>query len=376
MAGKTGRWDRIRALTEFAQHDIVYLEIPLDRDTFAGWRPHPAADVLRARRGHGKDKVALLVSLLRAIGEDGRLVVLHHGNPRSVDPAWPSDQFDHAIAAIPANADVPAWWPVVDAGAAGKMVVFDPTDPTTPLGVLSSGDQGGSALVIDRADGRLVRLPATEPSHTGLIRKISATLDAQGGITASIEENRDGIAAAESYRSRWSVPKEQYQAVLEHRIQERNPLCRGLTWSDDWQAAKAAYQLRFSFQTPSYARVMANGLLLLDPNILPDPIRLAPWTSSDRGSSWLEADGVQDDVRVALPSGCTIEELPDPPSEEGKTVTGQLSYRVEGNVMVFERRISRRAEFYGKSDYEAIRAFYRRLLEAERLRSPRVAAAP
>jgi len=365
VAGKTGRWERIRALTEFVQRDIVYLEIPLT-DTLAGWRPHSSEDVLRNRYGDCKDKVALLVSLLRAIGEDGRLVVLRHGDPCFVNPAWPSDQFDHAIVAIPADADVPNWWPVITDRTTRKMVVFDPTDGTTPLGVLHFGDQAGFALVIDRAGSDLVRLPASDPEHSQLARKIEATMDRQGGLTVQVDESRSGTAAAIAYSARWAATQEQYQAALERRIQTRNPLCRQLTWSDNWQADQAAYRLHFAFETASYAHLMAGGLLLLDPNILPDPIRLASWTTKVSGASWIRAESIRDETKVTLPAGCTLEELPDPWTEEGKTVSGQLSYRIEGNVLVFERRVTRRAEFYGKDDYEAVRALYQRLLEAER----------
>jgi hypothetical protein len=366
VAGKTGRWQRIRALAEFVQRQIVYLEITLDKDTLAGYRPHPAATVLKNRYGDCKDKATLLVSLLRAIGEDGRLVLLYSGNPKFVDAQWPSAEFNHAIAAIPVDADCPAWWPIVDAGPLGRFVIFDPTDSIAPLGVLSSGDQAGFGLIVDSAAGTLVRLPISEPEHNQLKRTAEATLDAQGNLAVKIAEERIGPLAAASYAARWNQTREQYQAVLEREVQQGHPFARDLTWSDDWQGAEARFERKLSFSVPDYGRRSGGSLMLLDPNILPDNLHLRPWTTRNQGVSWLAPDEVVDEARFTLPPGMAIEELPDPYSDKIKTISVQLSYSTEGNVVVYQRHILRQPGFYEKADYEALIAFYQRFSAAER----------
>ena len=326
VAGNTGRWQRIRALTEFVQRQIVYLEFTLDKDSMAGYRPHPAAQVLRNRYGDCKDKATLLVSLLRAIGEDGRLVLLQHGDPRFVDADWPSAEFNHAIASIPADGDCPAWWPIVDAGSLGRLVIFDPTDAVTPLGVLSPGDQEGFGLIVDAAAGSLVRLPVSDSDRSLLKRNVVATLGANGDLAAKIGEDRVGLAAAETYAARWNLTKEQYQAVLEREAQQGHPFARELTWSDDWQGSEARFGRTFALHVPNYARRLDNGMVLLDPNILPDNLHLQPWKAENRGVSWLRPDKVEEEARFTLPAGATVEELPDPYSEKAKTISAELSY--------------------------------------------------
>jgi hypothetical protein len=363
---KPERWLRIRALTEFVQREIAYLAITLDKDTLAGYRPHPAADVLRNRYGDCKDKATLLVSLLRAIGEDGRLVLVENGDPKFVDPKWPSAEFNHAIVAIPAGTDCPAWWPVVDSGPLGKLVIFDPTDSETPLGVLSREDQAGFALIVDRAGGTLVQLPASDPEHSGLERKVDATLDAQGVLAVHIEENRVGLAAAAAHRTRSDLPRDQYQAFLDRRMQQGHALAQNLTWSDHWRADEAKFGLQMALTIPDYAHSLGNGLTLLDPNILPDPILLRPWTVRNPGVVWLEPESVIEEARFTLPPGTAVEDLPDTYSEEGRNVSAQLSYAKEGDAVVYRRRIVRQAGFYELKDYDDLRAFYRRLSEAER----------
>ena len=365
-AGKTARWERIRALCEFVQEQIVYLAITLDKDSVAGYRPHPAGEVLGKRYGDCKDKANLLVSMLRAIGEDGRMVLLMAENPGFVRSDWPSNQFNHAIVAIPADAGTPAGWPVADAGKAGKWVIFDPTDPTTPLGVLSPGDQGGFGLVVDRAQGALVRLPAADPETTGTTRKVEAALDSNGGLSVKVDEQLSGNAGAVWRQRKWALPKDKFESTIERRIHEANPLSAGLKWSDEWNAVDSRYRLSFEFAVPTYGRTLGGGLVVLAPGILPTAFKLNHWQGRRNGTCWLAADSLKEEVRLALPPGCSVEELPDPWSEEGKTVSGQLSYRTEGNVIIFQNSYRRQAGFYGEADYHLLETFYQRLSEAGR----------
>jgi hypothetical protein len=366
VAGKTARWDKIRALTEFVQEQIVYLAITLDKDSVAGYRPHPAAEVLRNRYGDCKDKATLLVSMLRAIGEDGRVVLLMAENPSFVRSEWPSNQFNHAIAAIRADAGVPAGWPVVDTGPSGSWVIFDPTDPTTPLGVLSRGDQGGFGLVVDPAHGALVRLPAPEPEGNGMTRKIAAAMDPQGALTVKVEEQHLGSNGAVLRQERWALPKDRFQSALEQRIHRTNPLASNVQWSDDWDAAGARYRLSFGFAVPTYGRALGGGLVVLAPDILPGEFAPVHWQGRRDGVCWLGTDAVEDELKLSLPPGCSVEELPDPYSDNGKTVSCELSYRSEGNAVVFQKKLRRSAGFYGETDYHGLEAFYQRLSEAER----------
>ncbi|MCX6951663.1 MAG: DUF3857 domain-containing protein [Verrucomicrobia bacterium] len=183
-AGKTTRWERVRALTEFVQKEISYLAVTLDKDYLAGYRPHAAGEVLQNRYGDCKDKSALLAALLRALGEQGSVVLVYAGNPAGVQRDWPSASFNHAIAAMPADEAVPAGWPVVDAGELGRLVLFDPTDPQTPLGSLGPGVSGGFGLVASDRTTDLVAMPVAAAAQNRHVSRIEAALEADGRLGA------------------------------------------------------------------------------------------------------------------------------------------------------------------------------------------------
>ncbi len=130
VKGKTDRWDRIRAITEFVQKEITYLSLTLEKDSLAGYRPHVPGEVLQGKLGDCKDKATLVVSMLRSIGEKAFVVLLYAGNPKAVSQDWPSQSFNHAIVAIAADESVPAQWPQIDGGTLGKLVLFDAIQPT------------------------------------------------------------------------------------------------------------------------------------------------------------------------------------------------------------------------------------------------------
>jgi hypothetical protein len=199
-----------------------------------------------------------------------------------------------------------------------------------------------------------------------MTRKIEAVMDSQGGLAVKVAEQLSGNAGAAWRQMKWAMPRERFESMIEKRIHGANPLSSGLKWSDEWDAAGANYRLSFDFAVPAYGRTLGGGLVVLAPNILPGGARLIHWQGRRNGVCWLPADALAEEVRLTLPPGCTVEELPDPVSEDAKASSCRLSYRTEGNVVIFQDSYRRSAGFYGEADYHLLEAFYQRLAEAER----------
>jgi transglutaminase-like putative cysteine protease len=366
VEGKTARWERVRALSEFVQGTIVYLEITLDQDVLAGMRPHPPSEVLRHRYGDCKDKATLLVSMLRSVGEDARVALVSSGNPTAVAEAWPTPSFDHMIVLIRADGSEPAAWPVVDGAEGVRWVLFDPTNTFTPLGVLAREDAGGFCLIVSSQNGRLFRAPFSDPASSRALRKVNAVVDARGGLRAEISEDSFGVVGAMEYGTRFNCSHEQYQQVINARVHRTSPLCRDLNWTDDWSPSDAHYHLFVSFSAGSYGRAMPAGLMLVSPDVLPGTAKFEPWTTENDGIVVLGPDEVEEEVRLTIPEGYTVEELPEGWKKQQASLSAEVTYRIEGVTVVLTKRLSRKAGFFQKSEYEAIRNFYREIHEAER----------
>jgi hypothetical protein len=366
VKGKTGRWDRIRAITEFVQKEISYLSIMLDKDSLAGYRPQAPDQVMQCRLGDCKDKATLVVSMLRSLGEKAYVVVLNSGNPTVVDQSWPAQVFNHAIVAIAADESVPSHWPQVDGGSLGKLVLFDATDEDTPLGVLPESDQGGFGVVVTKAGPGLVKFPLETPDNKKITRHITGTVSANGDLLAEMEATSTGSAAGELHTalSKWGNGK--FNQNMEAMFHDTLPLVKDLTWKESWDQNNSQSRLAVHFAASQYAHRLAEDLMLLCPHLLSTHANYPTWKTKIEGIVWLTPKCIHEDVRLHLPEGFAPEDLPSAWHQELPAATASVQYRMEGLDLVYEYRLEQQGGAYDKNGYDSLRVFYQKLSEAER----------
>ncbi|HEY3757984.1 MAG TPA: transglutaminase domain-containing protein [Opitutaceae bacterium] len=362
-ATATTRWNRVRALTEWVQKRVVYLELSTDTDSYAGMRPHLPAEVAANLCGDCKDKAALLVTLLRAIGDDGRVLLVNQGDPTAIDPNFPTLDFNHAIVAIP-DSGAPPDWPRIDAGPLGRMVVFDPTDSVTPLGVLSAADQGGWTLLLDPSAGRLAQLPQAPGDQTEIVTEVQAQLDGDGGIKVECNRRFTGTAGAGAYAERRDLRQDtvtdNWLAILRRFV----PAPQNLAWTDQWLPDAAQYRMHQTFSAQA-GRPLGSGLMALSPQFSLGASTLQEWRTEAEGTAWIEARHFKYHAEIKLPAGWSIDELPDDWIRHGSTVNCEVHYQVKDGTLDFDSDFSLKPGFYAKSPYEAIRRFLLKVTEAE-----------
>ena len=377
--GKTTRWERIRALTEFVQKKIIYLSLTLDKDSLAGCRPHPAADVLRDRLGDCKDKATLLVALLRAIGDDAHVVLVHANAPLAVDPEWPTNAFNHAIVGIPVDADTPDWWPVADVGALGRLVLFDATDPNTPLGCLPPPDQGGHVLVIASANGDLAVAPGDAVGYAGLTRVTTAAISPDGRAEVRCEERYQGTMAAREEAMRQTQGAEKFTQAIERRLNRSQVQTRDVKWTADWNPVAARMTLTLTFQVDHLGRRVGRDQMLLTPMFPPVGLELPPWKTPFEGVSRMAFAHSEDEFRLTLPAGGSVVEFPTAFHMTQGGTRADLEFAQEGDVVVCRRRFVHPVVSLEKAGYEDLRVLIDKFGQAERrpiiLKVPPAAAA-
>jgi hypothetical protein len=202
-----------------------YLSISIDVQKAGGMTPRPAARVLACNYGDCKDKATLLRSLLSTQGIASYPVVVYSGAPTYVKPGWISVlQFNHCVLAIAVDETVenPA---VINHPALGRLLIFDPTNQDTPVGLLAGGNLEGMGLVVAKERGSLVQMPTFDMRENHYDRVIKARIHADGTLDGMIQETSSGYASASERRlSRTTTTSDYRTKVIERWIQETLPL--------------------------------------------------------------------------------------------------------------------------------------------------------
>jgi Domain of Unknown Function with PDB structure (DUF3857)/Transglutaminase-like superfamily len=215
-AGKADFDAKARSLTSFLQTDVRYVAIEIG---MGGYQPHRAVDIFRARYGDCKDKATLLSTMLHEAGIESNYVLIstHRG---VVNPALSSPHFNHAILAIelPSGTATEHYHSVIETKLGKKYLIFDPTDPYTPLGDLRGDLQDTYALLMADNGGELIHTPLAQPEANQLSRTGHFTLAADGTISGEILDSRSGDHAFHERASLIHANQQQRTEQMERRL--------------------------------------------------------------------------------------------------------------------------------------------------------------
>ena len=364
LAAAGSQWDRIRPLCRFVQHEVSYLEVIIQKDSMAGYRPHPATDVFECKYGDCKDKAVLLCTMLRAVGVEARIMLINSGIPRVNVPDWPSADFNHAIVAIKETDPAPAGWPRV-ASAGGNYVLFDPTNEQIPLGLLPVYDTGGLGLILAPDVDAPVEVSPARPAGENTTISISATLHANGSAQIEANENRIGMDASNAIQGDETESKATRTGELERRIQRHLPLISGLSWENSSDTAAGSWASKVSFSADFMGKRLAPATMYVATDLLSTVPVFDPWDKGSEG--WLNVgpDATRRDIRLKIPVGWEIAELPKDWSFSNEAGEGSVRFHDENGVIVGESHLAIKGGVLDRNAYDALRQLARRVADAE-----------
>ncbi len=354
-------FEKIQAIGRYAQN-INYISIQIGIGRF---RPHSAIDVFNKSYGDCKDKANLMRAMLKAIGVTAYPVIIYSGDPTYVREEWPSPtQFNHCIIAVKVSDDVQAPT-IITHPKIGRLLIFDPTDENTPVGDLPDHEQGSFALIAAGEHGTLMRMPVTPPEANNLERETEITLEAGGAITAIIRERSVGQSAVGERRLFRRLPRPDYLKRIESWI------TRGATGAKISKVEPAdnqtdgKFSLNVEFAVPGYAQSMRGKLLVFKPVIVSQRNGLDVSATARRHPIVLEAEAFREIVRVKLPSGFEVDEMPD--SAKLETPFGKYSatYEVKDGQLIFTRQLVVQAGTIPAAQYSSVREFFGRIRGVE-----------
>jgi transglutaminase-like putative cysteine protease len=355
--------EKITAIARYVQ-GLQYISIQTGVGRGGGYRPRTPSQVLSRGYGDCKDKANLMRALLAAVGVRSHLVLIYSGDRRYVRREWPSpQQFNHCILAIVLS-DAPPAWTTLAHPEAGRVLFFDPTDPHGALGGLPDTEQGSFALLALPGGSDLVTVPTNAPESEGGDDTVDATLRADGGITARVSLTWRGQAAVDARARLATLSATEYREGLEARFRQSLPgaVVRQVETRDD--PGSRAVTATFDVEASSVARSLA-GLFVLAP-VSAASVTL-PELDSDTRRQPIELSGYRyrERVRITLPDGFAVDELPSPIAVERAPGRYSRRWRAEGSRLESERALDLADVQLPAGAATDVRAFTREVREAD-----------
>lgn len=363
-AGAKTELDKIRAIARYVQ-DIRYISIDIGVSRGGGMRPHSAAEVFAKSYGDCKDKANLMRAMLKVLDITSYPVAIYSGDPTYVREEWASPfQFNHCIIAIKVS-DETQVATVTTHAKLGRLLIFDATDDDTPVGDLPEHEQGSFALLIAGDSGTLMRMPITPPESNGLDRQILATLAADGSLTANIRENALGSWAS-GYRSQFRhESRPDYMKTIEGWISSGATAAKVSNVEPKDNSVNGRFDLSIDFSASEYGQLMQNRLLVFKPTIVSRRDTLALTQPTRKYPVVLLSNAFTETVRMKLPVGFEVDELPDAVKLDTAFGSYKTTYEVKNGELVFTRALAQKATTIPSDQYQSVRSFYEKIRAAE-----------
>jgi hypothetical protein len=357
-------FEKIQAIGRYAQ-SVNYISIQIGLGRGGGYRPHAALDVFNKNYGDCKDKANLMRAMLRSLKIESYPVVIYSGDPTYVRQEWPSpQQFNHCIIAVKVNDETQAST-VIKHPSLGRLLIFDPTDDDTPIGDLPDHEQGSYALVVAGDAGELMKMPITPPEANRLERTVEAELSPEGALVATVRERSSGQAAVGERRIFKRAARPQYTKYIEHWITLTAPSANVLKAepADDSHAGKFA--LDVEFKSPGYAQLMQGRLMVFKPAIVSRRSSVFLTESKRKHPVVLEAEAYDETVKIKLPAGFEVDELPDAAELNQPFGNYAAKCEVKDGYLIFRRSLVLNSATIPVEQYASVRGFFERIRTVE-----------
>lgn len=361
--GAASEIERIRAIAEFTQR-VNYVSVQMNVTRGGGYTPHSAADILARNYGDCKDKATLMRSLLKAAGIDSYLTVIYASDRTYVREEWPSpEQFNHAIVAVRISPSTTLPIVLVDPRL-GRLLMFDPTDPDTPLGDLPADEQGSHALIVAGPQGGLIAMPFMPASANRVESNIEGTLDNIGALQAHVGREYFGQAAARAHTRVAHQTNEQLKRGYEKSLARSVGAIAVKQAEITGRVAEGRMRLSLDFTAEHFSQVV-QSLILVRPGALALDADYVFTTTERKLPVKLEGEVYKDSVRIQLPPGYKVDEIPDAVKFESPYGVYQASWKADGAGILFEQSTEVRDMLAPVAKYAEVKAFFDNIMGSQ-----------
>src|SRR5262249_51195696 len=129
--------------------------------------------------------------------------------------------------------------------------------------------------------------------------------------------------------------------------------------------AEGKFALDVAFSAPNYGQLMRNTLLVFKPAVVSRRESLSLTEQKRKHPVVLQSNAYSETVRVKLPAGFEVDEMPDPVKIETPFGAYATNYEVKDGQLIFTRKLVEHAATIPPEQYASVRSFFERIRAAE-----------
>lgn len=356
--------EKIQAIGKYVQN-LQYISIDIGVSYGNGYRPRPSNLVLSRGYGDCKDKANLMRAMLKVLKIEAYPVAIYSGDSTKVREEWASpSQFNHCIIAVKVS-DSTNSSTIMNHPQLGRLLIFDATDPFTPVGDLPDYLQGSFALIMAGDNGGLAKMPITPPDFNTWKRKIDVSLDADGGIKGTISEKASGQSSTQARGMVRSLSAADFNTAIERWLTRGATGAKLVKLTSEDKQEQASFNLDIEFSARAYGQLMQGRLLVFKPAIVnrADSIYLTEKTRTH--PVVFDSDSFDETAVFNLPQGFVVDEIPDAVTLETSFGKYTSKYEAKDGKLFYSRSLTTKRTILPVDKYSSVRDFYSKILSAE-----------
>lgn len=363
-AGAKTELEKIQAIGKFVQN-LQYISIDIGVGYGNGMKPRSSDLVLGRGYGDCKDKANLMRAMLRALKIEAYPIIIYSGDPGFVRAEWASPrQFNHCIIAVRVS-DQTEGPTVIAHKELGRLLIFDATDPFTPVGDLPEYLQGSQAMIVAGDKGGLLEMPITPPEFNAWNRETTVALNELGDLRGTIRERVSGQESRQPRTLLRSVSADDFKKSIEGWLTRGATAAKLVSFSPTDVQDKATFNMDIEFTAPRYGQLMQNRLLVFKPTVASRTNSLSLTEKSRKHPINFESNSFTERVQVELPKGFEVDEMPDPVRLSLPYGTYETSYSVKEGKLFFSRSLVTKRSTVPVEKYSEVQAFFSKIRDAE-----------
>ncbi len=343
--------DKIRLLYEYLQNKTRYVSIQLG---IGGLQPFEAKTVDETGYGDCKALSNYMVALLREVNIKGYYTTIKAGaNESAVDPAFPSDQANHVIVAVPNKTDT-LW--------------LECTSQTNPFGWMGKFTDDRYAMMVTEQGGVLVKTPSHPAERNTQSREAEVYLDATGNAKAKVKTKYQGL----------QYENDGLDFVVNKQYDDQKKWIQNTTQIPSFDVEKFSFKDNKD-KIPSAevdVQLVLNRLatvsgkrIFLTPNLMNRSTYIPEKLEKRNMNVVLRTPYVDHDrISYHLPEEVYPEFLPEPIVIKSRFGEYESSFKVDQGSLIYTRKVKMNKGEFPAESYNELIEFYKNINKADHIK--------